>query len=155
MDIAVIGSLLGSIKTATDIAKLIKESDVSIEKAETKLKLAELISSLADAKLEAADVQLGILERDERIRELEAAAKVRANLRWEEPCYWLPNAAGVEEPYCQHCQDSSSKLIRLLGDGDGQYQCRVCNNAYLTRDRANNNSAAFKQRRSMVSRGIA
>ena len=57
MDIAAIGSLLGSLKTATEITKFIRESDVSLEKAETKLKLAELVSALADAKLEAVEVQ--------------------------------------------------------------------------------------------------
>ena len=75
MDIAAIGSLLSSLKTATDIAKFIRESDFSIEKAETKMKLAELISSLADAKIEAAEVQQSILERDEIIRTLEMEAR--------------------------------------------------------------------------------
>jgi hypothetical protein len=52
VDIAILGSALGSIKTATDIAKLIKNSGTSLEKAEVKLQVAELISSLADIKME-------------------------------------------------------------------------------------------------------
>ncbi len=56
MDIAAIGSLLSSLKTATDIAKFIKDSDVSLEKAETKLKLAELVSALAGGCVKTSSV---------------------------------------------------------------------------------------------------
>ena len=68
MDIAALSALLGSLKTATDIARFIKDSDLSLEKAETKLKLAELISALADAKIEAAKIQQLLLERAANIR---------------------------------------------------------------------------------------
>jgi len=44
--------------------KLLRETDVSLEKAETKLKLAELVGALADAKLELAEVQNLLLEKD-------------------------------------------------------------------------------------------
>ena len=101
MDIAAIGSLLGSLKTATEIAKFIRESDVSLEKAETKLKLAELVSALADAKLEAAEVQQEIMDRDDEIRKLKAEAKLQVDLTWRQPCYYLKDAHGLEEPYCQ------------------------------------------------------
>ena len=49
------------------------EKNVSLEKAETKLKSADLVSSLADAKLEAAKIQDLLLEKDRRIKELEEA----------------------------------------------------------------------------------
>ena len=54
MDVAAIGSLLGSLKTATDIAKFVRESSVSLERAELKMKLAQLIEALSNAKIEAA-----------------------------------------------------------------------------------------------------
>ncbi len=44
-DIAAISAFVGSIKTAAEIAKAIKEAGLSLEKAETKLKMAELIPS--------------------------------------------------------------------------------------------------------------
>ena len=143
MDIAAIGALLGSLKTATDIAKFIRESDLSLEKAETKLKLAELVSALADAKLEAAEVQQAILDRDESIRTLQAAAKLRASIRWAQPCYYLPNATGTDEPYCQNCYDSEAKLARLHTDNAGHFECRVCKQSYKTNERAKKDSAAF------------
>ena len=56
-EIATIGAILTSVKTATEIAKMLKDSDLSLENAEMKLKLAELVSSLTDAKLEAVKIQ--------------------------------------------------------------------------------------------------
>lgn len=152
MDLAAIGSLLGSLKTATDIAKFIRESDVSIEKAETKLKLAELVSALADAKIEAADVQQSILERDELIRKLEAEAKLRAELIWKQPRYVLVNPSGEEESFCQNCYDSEKRLSRLHTDERGGFECRVCKQFFKTNERREIDSrkvnAAMASRRS-------
>lgn len=142
MDIAAIGSLLTSLKAATDIAKFIRESDVSLERAELKLKLAELVEALANAKLEAADVQQGILDRDELIRELKVAAKLRSDLKWIQPCYYITNNDGVDEPYCQTCYDSATKLSRLHSDGKGFFQCRVCKQSFRTAERAASDKAA-------------
>lgn len=151
MDIAALASLLTSLKTATDIAKLIRESDTSLEKAETKLKLAELVSALADAKLGAAEVQQVILDRDEEIRRLRAEAKVTAELVWRQPCYYLANTHGVEEPFCQNCYDSTKTLARLHDDGRGRYECKVCSLTFKSAERAKADGAAFRLAR--TSRG--
>lgn len=57
VDVAAIGALLGSLKTATDIAKFVRESSVSLERAELKMKLAQPIEALSNAKIEAAVIQ--------------------------------------------------------------------------------------------------
>ena len=141
MDIAAIGSLLGSLKTATDIAKFVRESSLSLERAELKMKLADLIEALANAKIEAADIQQEILDRDKRIRELEAAAAILAELRWEQPCYFRKNEQGTEDPYCQNCHDATGKLSRLHTDGSGYFQCRVCKQSFKTPDRTKSDEA--------------
>jgi hypothetical protein len=135
MDVAAIGSLLGSLKTATDIAKFVRESSVSLERAELKMKLADLIEALANAKIEAADIQQEILDRDKMVRELEAAAAVKVELRWEQPCYLRKNEKGTEAPYCQNCYDSIGKLSRLHVDGSGYFECRVCTQSFKTLER--------------------
>ena len=148
MDIASVGALLGSLKTATDIAKFIRTSDLSIEKAETKLKLAELVSALADAKLEAAEVQQVLLEREERIRVLELEAKIHASLIWREPCYWMKAGEGADEPYCQNCYDDTSKLSRLHTDNEGHFECRVCNKSFKSQERKRGDSARIRNAQS-------
>lgn len=136
MDIATISSLITSLKAATDIAKFIRESDVSLERAELKLKLADLVEALANAKMDAASVQQEILDRDQTIRELREAAKIRGQMRWVQPCYYKINEQGVDEPFCQKCFDADEKLSRLHTDGKGYFRCRVCDRRYKTTERA-------------------
>lgn len=151
LSITTITSLLGGVKTATDIARAIKDSGATLEGAEMKLKLADLISALADVKIEAATVQTQLLEAQEQIRNLEAAAKQRAVLVWRQPCYWLPREAdGVEEPYCQPCHDNDKRLCRVHEDDKGSYICLVCNTTVRTRARITADKdklAAANQRR--------
>jgi len=125
MDITSVTTLLSGIKTATEIAKIIKDSDLSLEKAETKLKLAELIGALADVKLEGIELQQVIAEKDIRIQELEAQFEIRKGLMWKSPSYWLETQAGTEGPFCQQCYDTTGKLVRLQDDGDGRWQCKA------------------------------
>lgn len=135
MDIAAISSLLSSLKTATEIAKFVRETDSSLEKAETKLKLADLIGALADAKIEAAGIQQVILERDEQIRELTAELKLKSDLKWRQPYYYMLGSDGTESHFCQHCRDSDGKLARLHTDGKGYFHCSVCNGHFKTDER--------------------
>ncbi len=77
MEITSITAFIGSIKTATEIAKTIKDAGTTLEQAEAKFKMAELISLLADAKIQAAEIQEVILEKDKRIKELEELFKIK------------------------------------------------------------------------------
>jgi hypothetical protein len=127
MDIPTIAAILGSIKSATDIAKLLKETDVSLKKAEVKLKLADLISTLADAKIEIAEVQDLLREKDTKIRELEEALAVKAKLAYEAPYYWLVQGGEKDGPFCQQCHDAGGKFIRLHKRGvKGGWECKTC-----------------------------
>jgi hypothetical protein len=149
MDFVAVTSLLGSIKTASDIAKLIKESDISLEKAETKLKLAELVSALADAKLEAADIQQILFEKQSLIQRLEQQASIREQLVWEEPSYWRQIGEEREGPFCQQCYDTKHDLVRLQGNGEGYWECTACKSNFVTkeyRDRQDASMTAFKSR---------
>ena len=130
IEIAALTTILGSIKTATEIARLIKDSDFSLEKAEIKLKLADLISALADAKIQAAELHSVIFDKDEKIKELEESLNLKQNLHYEAPYYWLGEGENKEGPFCQKCYDDNGKTIRLQGTGKGYWECRVCKSAY-------------------------
>jgi hypothetical protein len=129
-DIAAITSIIASLKTATDIARLIKDSNLSLEKAETKLKLAELISALAEAKIEFAELQKLMSEKDDKINRLEKALEIKQKIHYEAPYYWLDDNTKKEGPFCQTCYDSKGKLIRLQGVEQGCWFCTVCKNEY-------------------------
>jgi hypothetical protein len=126
-----ITTLLVSLKTVTELAKLIRESDVSLEKAEIKLKLADLITALADAKIEVADIQQTLLDKDEEIRGLREQLRIKENVVWQKPFYWLKDGESKDGPFCQHCYDydKHQELIRLYGR-KGQWQCKACRNGY-------------------------
>ncbi len=71
-DLDTFSAALSSLKTATEIAKFIKESGVTLDKAEVKLKLAELTGALADTEIELSEIQGLLIEKDKIIRELNA-----------------------------------------------------------------------------------
>ena len=123
MDITSISTLIGSLKTATEIAKFIKETGLSLEQAETKLKLADRISTLADARVEVAGIQQELLEREEQIRELRKQLELKDALVYEAPSYWLHDESTKDGPFCQTCYDpknSSYPGAASVGGGVGR-----------------------------------
>ncbi len=104
MPLAEVQALLASIKTATDLAQLIRGADVSLKEASHKMELADLIGALADAKIKVAEIQALILEKDQKIRDLEQKADLRSRLIYTAPYYYLlplisENRLGG--PFCQ------------------------------------------------------
>lgn len=132
MEIAAITAALSGIKNASDIAKLIKSSGASLEAAEIKLKLAELIEALADAKIEIASFREVISEKEAEIRRLQAQIDKKGQTIWEAPYYFVLNENDEKDgPYCQRCYDSNKKLIRLQSPGkNGYWQCNECKSDY-------------------------
>lgn len=129
-DLTTINAVLSSIKSATDIAKIIRESEKNLEQAERKSQLADLMSALADAKIEAAAIQDELLKKDSLIKELQEALKLKGQIKWSPPYYY------VEEngPYCQNCYDQSEKLIRLQNTDKGRWVCFACDKIYRDGD---------------------
>lgn len=115
-DITTVAAFLVSIKNATDIAKAIKGADVSLEKAEFKLKLAELIEALAEAKMQAADVQEIIREKDKEIDTLRKAFELKSTLVKYGNAYYEKNNIGIaiNEPYCLYCWEANQKALHLI-----------------------------------------
>jgi len=134
VDVTSISAALTSIKTAADIARLIKDSGSSLERAESKLKLAELMSALADAKLEVVEIQQLVSDKDSRIRSLEEELAVKEKLEWDAPYYWLVNDSAKDGPFCQLCFDTDRKLVRLQIHGVGLWRCGGCKGAYTDKD---------------------
>jgi hypothetical protein len=126
-DLATISAALSSLKTATDIAKFLRQSDLSLEKAELKLKLADLVSALADAKMELAEVQETLHEKDQRISELEHSFQLSATLVRQYDAYYAADANGLLSgvPYCLRCWENEHKARQLVYDAKDN-RVRVC-----------------------------
>lgn len=132
-----IGMAVGSVKSAIDIAKILKDSADSLDKAEVKLQLAELIGSLADAKMQIAEIQEALIESDKEKKELEKKLSRKENLFFERPYYLIKqNNENNDGPFCQICYDKDRKLIRLNNNRfiAGEWECPVCKERFRDKD---------------------
>lgn len=147
-DLASVATVLTGIKTATEIAKTLKDIDVSIERAELKLQMAELISALADTKISAAEIQELVLEKDKEIQDLKNMLMLKDKvIRFGDAYYSLNNSGkATGSPYCSHCWESESKLIHLHSKGV-QRICASCDTIYQARNTPNNPDKIMAQRK--------
>lgn len=133
-DIAAIGAVLSSLKAATDIAKFIRESDLSIERAELKLKVADLVSALADVKLETVELQDAFAAKEARIRELEEAFQSKDSLVRRRDAYYRLDDRGdpVGVSYCLRCWECDHKQRQLVHDAKDRHSrvCTTCGHRY-------------------------
>jgi hypothetical protein len=130
MELATVTATLSSIKTAIDIAKALKDTDLSLEKAETKLQLAELVSALADAKIQIAEFQDLLLSKEQENKALMDKLSQKEALRFDGKMYWITQEDATEDgPFCQKCNDANEKLIRLQDWGD-YWICMNCDKSY-------------------------
>src|SRR5688572_29585597 len=104
-DVAALTAIGSNIKVAFDLGKLILDAKGQLDTAQLTLRLAEMISALAIARMELADVQEELLSKDARIRELESALDARATVVRQYDAYYAMNADGkpTGQPYCMAC----------------------------------------------------
>ncbi len=129
--LAEISAAITSIKTASELAKFIKDSSSSLQEAEMKMKLAELISELADTKISMAEIQEVILDKDTKIKELEDALNLKNNVVFERNLYWTTNDDNSKDgPFCPQCYDNNRKLIRVHTYSTSKMKCPTCKNLF-------------------------
>ncbi|NOH82167.1 hypothetical protein F0231_20900 [Vibrio sp. RE86] len=134
-DIVTISAALGSLKTAHELAKVIKSSGNSLEQAEMKFKLADLISALAETKIELADIQTVLIEKDEEIKALKKQLRERDEASYVAPYYWRETEKGKDGPFCQKCKDVDELFVRLQNiKAKGFWHCTNCDTNYLDKD---------------------
>ncbi len=133
-DLTTIGAALGSLKTAVEIAKFLREADVSIEKAELKLKLVELLGTLAQAKIELAAVQEELSAKDKRITEIEEAFESKDTMVRHYDAYYVVDGNGnaIGTPFCLRCWENDHKKRQLVHDAKERRMqvCTTCGHRY-------------------------
>jgi len=147
VDIGAISLALNSLKIATDTAVFLRNSGLSLKEAEHKLKLADLIGTLADAKIQFSEIQQLIFDKDKQIKELEDALEIKGKLKWAAPVYYLIEGDSKEGPFCPQCKDNNQKLIRLQGSGNGFWVCKTCKNTFTEERYKREQDAALKRGR--------
>lgn len=131
-DASAIAAALSSLKTAIDIANLLRSSDTSLEAAEMKLRLADLLGNLADVKMTVIDLQDLLREQDGRIAELNEALETKGDVVLRGEAYFLEGKTGADAgPYCVRCWQVDHKLRRVVKSAIGtSANCPACGATY-------------------------
>ncbi len=136
--------VLSSINAATDIAKLITNSSHVLEKAELNLKLAEIITNLADAKIEMTNTKELLSEKDLEIKKLKEQAQKVHELKFVAPVYKNDNG----EDFCTRCFDVDSKAVRLqrVSPSEPEFlKCLECKISYETEASQRRRNQSYKR----------
>lgn len=132
-DITTIAAVLNSLKAATDIAKFLRESDLSLERAELKLKLADLVGTLADTARLILTLQETLSEKDKRISEARCFSKQRRTRASLRP-YYSADESGkpIGVAYCLRCWENDHKKRQLVQDAKDRFSrvCTTCGHRY-------------------------
>jgi len=134
--VSAINTALTSLRTATDIARLLIGADVSLQTAELKLKLSDMMGALADAKSQIADVKDMVTKKDETIVRLQEALELKGTLIRKDSAYWLPDEQGnfTDGPFCMRCFDVDKITCRLVADTAGpQVKCPNCKTIFFSK----------------------
>ena len=102
-----------------DIMDLIKKGS-TIEAQEKIIELREGAIELQDENIELR----------QQIKQLEDKLKIKENLEYLKPSYWLVNGENKDGPYCQKCYDVDKTLVRLQGGNNDRWHCRSCGSSY-------------------------
>jgi hypothetical protein len=127
-DPATIASFFASLKAATDIAKAIRGIDLKVQNAELNLKLADLLGSLADARIAAAELQESLQEKEKEIERLNEAVRLKAEVIKSSDAYFLKDASGKPsgEPFCVPCWEAKKELFHLTHAYINHVGCWIC-----------------------------
>lgn len=112
-DPTAIAGAIQALKAASDMIKGIRGADLSLEKAELKIRLAGLAEQLVNARVAVVDTQQLIIELEAKVRELESTRDLADRLVFEENTYWMKDANGKAMAYCPRCYDADGKLVHL------------------------------------------
>ena len=134
-----ISTALASLKTATEIAQLLRSADKGFIEAEYKLKLADMMSSLADTRIAISELKELLISKDEEITNLNITIKSleinRSELTHKNGLYYME---GDESPFCPQCIESSGRRFHLQRTTKhelmrGNWKCTNCGNFFIGR----------------------
>ncbi len=121
---------LAAIKASIDAGRMLRESVKMWEEADLKLKIADLINTLTDARIAISDLSDELRDaKRELAAERERAAEIAA-MQFEAPFYWRQESDKRDGPFCQKCYDADRKAIRLIARADKLWRCAVCSVLY-------------------------
>ena len=154
-----IGSALSSLTAAQTIAKGLREVQKAYDEAALKMQIADLISNIADAKIELVEAQAALDSKDDEIKRLTEALATKARLvegpggyRWQD----RGDGRGIGLPVCPACLDKEGRQVVLVQSGTNfGAQCPRCSTSFDPVDRLLEPDPSGVQRTAIQSRAEA
>lgn len=152
VDITTISTGISSIKTAWDIAKDLNSIDSSIQNAELKYKLAELIDALSEAKISMSEMRDANHALKVQVTELEKQLKQadKSIVRIGDVLYKTnPSGIPVGKACCQPCYDNHTLFVNFA-QKNGTFSCTKCaahiHPSYVLNEMTPSTFASLKER---------
>lgn len=129
-----IATLLSSTTAAIGVAKAVSEVKGIYDQADLKLKMAEIVSTLADVKIALVEAGSESKAKDEEIARLKQAfiySGTTVELHgWQFPATKHGEAYGT--PFCPKCieKDGRFMVLRQVGHGYADVACPLCSTKY-------------------------
>ena len=128
-----IGAALQFIRSATDVAKAVLGAKAALTEAELKMRIAELLEALTNARVSILDAQTEIDGLQQTL--LRRSAEARERLVTRDNVYFFRDGEGEAGPYCPRCYEAGGMqmpVTRLSKDWAPvwKYECPQCKNKY-------------------------
>ncbi len=147
MDIA---GTIGAVASALTVVKELRDIDAQLDQATLKLKVPELTSALADAKLGLSEVSEQIRDKDRQIAGLKKDLRFRVEGLVEYRGFRYASAEGtpVGAPFCPICEQEHRfvRLVTLLREPGHPAGCPHCRAQFGSSVRFFNESDAIQSR---------
>ncbi|MDO9559856.1 MAG: hypothetical protein Q7I89_09270 [Syntrophales bacterium] len=105
-----------ALPTYKDIVELLKKGAT--------VEAQEQIMALREGALLLQEENFGLREK---VKNLEESLRIKGQLTFDGSSYWLYDGSKADGPFCQHCYDTSGKLVRLQDWGE-RWSCFACKN---------------------------
>ena len=138
-DMSSITGAIGAVKAATEVAKVLRNLDSSIQSADLKFKIAELTEALSDAKLAISEVQETLIDKDKEIARLVQALQTKEEVIRQNGAYYFKgqDQQPSGDPCCSHCFEVNHTLIHTNQNPKDPRQsiCPSCKNIFYVQQR--------------------
>ena len=155
-----ITGLLSSMTAAIGVAKAVSEAKGVYDQADLKLKMAEIVSTLADVKIALAEAASEARAKDEEIARLKKAfafTETTVELHgWRFPTTKHGEPYGT--PVCPRCIEVDGRLmvLRQVSHAYGDLSCPMCKTKYhcnVTRLTKDEIESTYEQRQAAKKQG--
>lgn len=129
-----VAEVLTSVSTAVGIAKTIAEINKGFEEAEYQLKVAQLMTALAEAQIQLSTLQIEVASKDNEIVRLSRFSNETDGLVRHNSLYYRASADGsaIGAPFCAHCIENKTGVFELHRKAMQGYEkfCSHCKTFY-------------------------